>query len=229
MSIAEKLAMVSENVQKVYDAGIGTAYDRFWDEFQQNGTRKNYMYGFGGQGWTANNFKPKYPITITGANGQYMFCCFGRSWSGVDITPDIVDCSQATDASYMFFNANVDTVDIDLGNCQTLTQTFSAPAGGTLQTIVVKLAPVSVSSPFYRAVYLKNLSFKEGSKIGCNGFDFQYSTQLTHDSLLNILHVLEDKSSHTGTPWVITLGASNLAKLTDAEKAIATQKGWTLA
>ena len=32
-----------------------------------------------------------------------------------------------------------------------------------------------------------------------------------------------------GTTKTITLGATNLAKLTEGEKAIATGKGWTLA
>ena len=36
-------------------------------------------------------------------------------------------------------------------------------------------------------------------------------------------------TTETGTVWTVTLGTTNLAKLTDAEKAIATQKGWTLA
>jgi hypothetical protein len=69
--------------------------------------------------------------------------------------------------------------------------------------------------------------------IGQNGFNVQNSTKLTHDSLINnegtgILNSLEDKSG-TGSTWTITLGSANLAKLTDGEKAIATQKGWTLA
>ncbi len=35
--------------------------------------------------------------------------------------------------------------------------------------------------------------------------------------------------AEAGSVWTVTLGTTNLAKLTDAEKAIATQKGWTLA
>lgn len=66
--------------------------------------------------------------------------------------------------------------------------------------------------------------------IGQNGLNLSWSTKLSHDSLLNVLNCLEDKSSDTsGTTWKVTLGSANLAKLTASEKAIATKKGWTLA
>ena len=51
------------------------------------------------------------------------------------------------------------------------------------------------------------------------------SPLLTHDSLLNVINEAADV---TASPKTLTLGATNLAKLTDEEKAIATSKGWTL-
>lgn len=50
--------------------------------------------------------------------------------------------------------------------------------------------------------------------------------KLTHDSLMNVINEAADVTS---SPKTLTLGADNLAKLTDADKAIATNKGWTLA
>ena len=49
---------------------------------------------------------------------------------------------------------------------------------------------------------------------------------LTHDSLMNVINKAADV---TEAPATMTLGADNLAKLSDEEKAIATSKGWTLA
>ena len=49
---------------------------------------------------------------------------------------------------------------------------------------------------------------------------------LTHDSLMNVINEAADVTS---SPKTLTLGSTNLNKLTDAEKAIATNKGWTLA
>ena len=84
------------------------------------------------------------------------------------------------------------------------------------------------SSAFQHATGLINMNVT--GVIGKNNFNVSYCTKLTHDSLMSIINCLKDYSADTsGTKWVCTLGTTNLAKLTDAEKAIATQKGWTLA
>jgi hypothetical protein len=49
-------------------------------------------------------------------------------------------------------------------------------------------------------------------------------TTLNHESLVYIIN-----NAKTVTGKTLTLGAVNLAKLTDAEKKVATDKGWTLA
>ena len=51
-------------------------------------------------------------------------------------------------------------------------------------------------------------------------------SNLTKASLMNVINEAADV---TADPKTLTLGADNLAKLTDEEKAIATNKGWTLA
>ena len=56
--------------------------------------------------------------------------------------------------------------------------------------------------------------------------DIHYSTKLTREALLEIIGNLVAQTSGTKT---ITMGSTNLAKLTDEDKAIATNKGWTLA
>lgn len=61
--------------------------------------------------------------------------------------------------------------------------------------------------------------------IGANGLDLSGSPNLDHDSLMSVINCL----AQTSTTLTVTLGATNLAKLTNEEKAIATEKGWTLA
>ena len=56
--------------------------------------------------------------------------------------------------------------------------------------------------------------------------DLHWSSLLTHDSLMNIITKASDVNKN---PQTLTFGATNLAKLSDEEKAIATSKGWTLA
>ena len=72
-----------------------------------------------------------------------------------------------------------------------------------------------------------------------NGANYSYYTldlnkncniakQLDHDSLVNILRGLYNLAGNGKPSQKIVLGSQALAKLTDAEKAIATNKGWTL-
>ena len=56
--------------------------------------------------------------------------------------------------------------------------------------------------------------------------DLSPCPNLTKESLLNVFNEAADV---TASPKKMTLGSTNLAKLTDADKAIATNKGWTLA
>ena len=66
-----------------------------------------------------------------------------------------------------------------------------------------------------------------GGFVGLNvNLKLSYCSKLTHESLLNVINKAADV---TASPATIILGSTNLAKLTDAEKAIATSKGWTLA
>ena len=56
--------------------------------------------------------------------------------------------------------------------------------------------------------------------------DLSTCPNLTKESLLNVFNEAADVTS---SPKTLTLGTTNLNKLTDEEKAIATNKGWTLA
>ena len=59
-------------------------------------------------------------------------------------------------------------------------------------------------------------------------FDVSDYKKLTHDSLMNIINGLYDIASAGVKPQQLVLGSTNLAKLSDEEKAICTTKGWNL-
>lgn len=59
-------------------------------------------------------------------------------------------------------------------------------------------------------------------------FDVSSSTLLTHTSLMNIINGLYDIASAGVQPQKLVLGATNLAKLSQAEIDIATNKGWVV-
>ena len=61
----------------------------------------------------------------------------------------------------------------------------------------------------------------------CNGLDLSASTKYSVDTLAAMLTALADRTGQTA--YTLTLGTTNLAKLSDEQKAIATDKNWTLA
>lgn len=58
--------------------------------------------------------------------------------------------------------------------------------------------------------------------------DFTYAPKLTHDSLMNIINGLYDIAAKGCQTQSLVLGSTNLAKLTQEEIAIATNKGWNV-
>ena len=81
-------------------------------------------------------------------------------------------------------------------------------------------AVTSLSYAFNSCPALKTFS-AFGMKVS---FDISPSTSFTESALVEILNNLASVS----TTQTLTMGSINLAKLTDDEKAIATDKGWTL-
>lgn len=68
---------------------------------------------------------------------------------------------------------------------------------------------------------LKRLQFKHFRA----NFDISGSTAWTTDSLVEIIDNLDD----TGSAHTLNMGTTNLAKLSEAQKKVATSKGWNLA
>ena len=82
-------------------------------------------------------------------------------------------------------------------------------------------------SSYYSNGYKNNIQYFEIEAFDYNNQDFSSWRRLTKQALLNILNALVEQPE--GTTKKMTLGTANLAKLTDEEKSIATEKGWTLA
>ena len=115
------------------------------------------------------------------------------------ITIPELDMSSVTDMSYMFYD------------CRELK---------TIPKIDVSNV-TSMTSMFSSCRSLKSI-LMTGMKYS---FEISASTKFEESDLVTILNNLATVTS-TRT---LTMGSTNLAKLTDEEKAIATNKGWTLA
>ena len=114
-------------------------------------------------------------------------------------------------------------------------QPITFQSGATVRDVflscsrLVTIQPITVTSDitfigwFGNCEKLTNITFTQDSQIG-NNIDFSACPLLSHDSIINIISVL----INTTTTKTLSLGTTNLAKLTDEEKAVATEKGWTL-
>ena len=227
-----KTSEYADKVGAVYEAGVKSEYDRFWDEIQRNGDRTYYEYGF--CSWGVEYIRPKYKVIPT-SRILYLFASNPLlkvvEKDYFDLSQVTISPTQQTYGLYATFRqcSNLETIE-DIGiPSGYLYDTFRyCRKLHTIEVLRIDSDAKIQSTTFGECVNLQNLTI-EGT-IGQNGFKVSESPKLTHDSLMSIINALQDKTTDTsGTSWVCTLGATNLAKLTDAEKAIATQKGWTLA
>ncbi len=128
--------------------------------------------------------------------------CFG--YSNITDTKVDIDISNSTNAGNFFYT------------CFYLK---------TIKKLIVSEKITSYTNFFKFCVALEDIAIE-----GIIGADISFadSNKLTHDSLMSIINALKDFSGTTTTK-TLTLHADSKALLTDSEKAIATQKGWTIA
>lgn len=78
---------------------------------------------------------------------------------------------------------------------------------------------------FYGCMNLEYVTLETG--YNGNGLNLSYSTKYSHDTILGWFNALYDRTGLTTN--TLTIGSTNLAKMTAEEIAIATAKNWTLA
>ena len=135
---------------------------------------------------------------VTNMHEMFSYCT-----SLIELDLSSFDTRKTNDMTGMFFGCeNLKTLNLS---------SFDASLLGFLST----------GTMFSHCYKLENLQAPKNIK---SDIKFSDCTNLTHDSLMSIINNLKTVTS-TKT---LTLGTTNLAKLTDDEKAIATNKGWTL-
>ena len=115
---------------------------------------------------------------------------------------------------------------MNTSNSNTIATMFSACYGlVTIDKLILKSdGSQTITNVFNQCYDLENITVE--GVIG-NDINLQWSTKLTHDSLMNVINALQDKTGDTsGTIWTATIGETNKAKLTDDELDIAYKKGW---
>lgn len=162
---------------------------------------------------------PMSIIKVSGDSGSIFASC--RSLIDLDIGG--LDFSNATNANFLFSSCrNLET--LPMLNTSSVTSANQMFFGCTKLTTI----------PAYDFSQVTNLgSFVNGctalTSIHCTGmkvnFNISASTLFTREALLEIIN----NCATVTTTRILTMGATNLAKLTDEDKLLATNKGWTLA
>ena len=139
------------------------------------------------------------------------------------ITVPQLDTSNVTDMGGIFFKSSTLTTIPQLNTSKVISMNSAFANCSRLDTIpALDVSNVTTMNYiFYNCSSLKSI-LMYGMKVD---FDISASTDFAKSDLVTILNNLAPVTSTT----TLTMGATNLAKLTDEEKAIATNKGWTLA
>lgn len=152
--------------------------------------------------------------------------------------PPLLDTSAGTTFNQTFMYSSVIEIPAyDTSNNTTLYNTFR---DCTKLTTIPELDCGKTSTISYmfgnstnNCPALTNLGgFKDLGKMGSitnsSTYFLQACPNLTHESLMNVINGLYDRKSAGYSTVTLKFGSTNLGKLTDEEKAIATNKGWTL-
>lgn len=95
-----------------------------------------------------------------------------------------------------------------------------------LATLTIPAGLTSIgNNAFNGCSKLENVTIKNG--FNCDGLNLSSSTKFTADTIVGWLNALADRTGDTA--YTLTIGATNINKLSTAQKAIATNKNWLLA
>lgn len=245
MSIAEKLKTVAENEEKVYQTGEQSGLIKAASSITNGFT--NYAYLFY-RDPSASFSEELFACFKNAVNLTQMFSACPNMTKA-----PYFDTSKVKKFNYMFSQCPVlvDVPDYDttsaenfyymFGSCTALKKAPKLDTTGATDfrymfTYCESLETVedldisggtSFTYLFEQCYALKDLTIKGSINAS---LDLSKSTKLTHESLMSVINALTDTSElDTTKTYKLTLGSTNLGKLTAEEKAIITNKGWNYA
>lgn len=235
-TLAEQtIEVLKTEFDKVYQAGYvkgkaegGNFYDEFWDSYQQNGNISEYRGVFAGKGWNDDTFNPKYDIV---SNYEWENAVF--QYSAISDLKGILERNGLTmdfSKSYTFtnfFNNNVNLKTVPSMNvekAQSLVSTFNYCL--SLETIE-GLLNIPATCTFYNT-FLYCYALKDIYLTGVIGNDisFAQSSELTDESVQNIINCLADLTGQTSKK--VSFNSVVSAKLTDEQQLQIILKNWVL-
>ena len=240
-----KTSQMPSGIDEVYEKGKQEEYDAFWDNYQQNGTRKSYAFAFAGMGWTPENFRPKYDIKPK-TKAKSMFAQVDNM-AGIDLEQTFKDLGITFDTSgvthsdgfdYFVQNASPSVLPaISTVGINRLIYCFNAASDlKTIRKLILKAdGSQTFNNTFTGCANLENIEI-EGT-IGQNGFDIHWSTKLSKASITSIINALSTTTSGltitlsktaVNSAFETSEGASDGSTSDEWLALIATKQNWTI-
>ena len=142
-----------------------------------------------------------------------------------NLTKVIIPDSVTLIGSYAF-NTCSNLPSIVLPNSVTVIYAYAFINCTNLTDIVLPNSVTSITNNvFNNCTALKDVILGDG--FNANNLNLSASTQYTKETIVRWLNALADRTGKTA--YTLTIGATNLAKLTEEDILIATNKNWTLA
>lgn len=241
--IAEKLTTIAENQQKVYDAGFtagqtqggGGSYDqgytdgkqaehdRFWDAFQQGGTRTSYNSAFEGSYWTDEAFKPKYDLNVLYAPYMFQNSSITNLKQLLLDSGVTLDVSNATSFTYAFSNSKVTHVPfLNFAKATQINYLFRG-CKDLKEVSMFVIDGANFTYTFGNCESLTDLTITGSIN---TGLSLPNSPLLSMESVQSIIDCLKDLTGATAQTLQLHKDVGN--KLTDEQKATITAKNWNV-
>lgn len=219
--------------------GMQTEWDRFWDAFQQNGTRASYTHAFYGAGWSEAIFRPKYDIVATSLVQTFYNSPIKDLTSILEKQGVALDTSNCTSLSFAFAHTKITNIPkINMSACTNSSSTFvTSTSLVRIEGIVSSEKTVFDKSTFQNCTALEHCIF-EGTV--ASDINLQWSTKLDLESLISLFECLKHFGG-SGNEYTKTITLSPESwGLTNREEFItrfdgfggqdvAHQKGWNYA
>lgn len=253
MSIQDKLITITENIPKVYEAGITEGkkvqYDAFWDAFQINGTRTSYYSAFDKYHFNSDIFYPKYDIRIVGS-GERLFYGWSDNLLGnqldFDLSSRLQECGVVLDTSkatsllnafaYTRFSS-IPTIDVT-ALTSTASGLFSHVYGNNLYQMTIEKIIVNETT-VYTSWFSNNTALKSVRFDGtiANTLSLSSCYRLDKASITNVVEHLSTTTSGISVSFSKTAvdrefetdaGAADGSTSAEWQTLIGTRSNWTI-
>ena len=230
----------AEKVSEVFEAGKKSQYNKFWDEFQDNGNRRDYSYAFSNA--AIESLIPKYKIVADKIMYAFMGCLKLVDISNFEIevinsNPNMMyvfaNCIKMVKGPKITFIAPIiKTYTSMYAGCQSLVDMSVYWGDGTKDPITQRN---SCQNMFFKCYKLKNIDFGAENTGSPLHLDLSYSTELTVESLRSLKNSLIpvdiEKAQTEKSVHEIKISTVTMDKIENEAPELLAEfniKGWTL-